>query len=549
MRLESFSALLAISILLVALVTLPLLASSAVAKPIEPNPEHPNWENGTLWGTYFEIENHYVPGNVNMWMWPVWGVKTGDEIASSIVPLPPPEPWLSATLVQNDEEYGKIVKSRISDPQSYSWYVKLYSSDPSVNGILWWELENADTWFVPPDFSVVLENIDNTLSENERVSLNLRRNLNYPIDFSHVPWPWYATLYVDNAVDATISPSSRTGTSGDDVSFTVTVSNTGRHDDNYSLGADAGGWPYTIVPSSLSISAGNSATATLTVTLGADAKVISVTADGTYAEDNAACTAIALPLQGVDISVSPSYQSGLRGSSLSYTVVVRNASSVSGTYSLTVADNAGWFPSLSPTSLTVLAGENRTATLSVTVPENSPENTRDSITVVATSSENTAVKDNASCIAQAIADIRRGVQVSISPNYQENENGKTLTYTVTVTNTGNITEDFNLAVDDDAGWSLTLPSTVTNVVPDENRQVTLTVGIPATAENCTHDNITVIATSSENAAVSDSANCVAHCVVSITSPPPETFPWIYMGAVVVIIAAIFASILVILKRR
>jgi uncharacterized membrane protein len=90
-------------------------------------------------------------------------------------------------------------------------------------------------------------------------------------------------------------------------------------------------------------------------------------------------------------------------------------------------------------------------------------------------------------------------------------------YTVTVRNTGNVTEDYDLAVDDDAGWTLTLPVTVTDVIPDENRQVVLTVGIPATAENCTRDNITVTAASSENAAIENSATCVAHCLVGAAS--------------------------------
>jgi hypothetical protein len=224
---------------------------------------------------------------------------------------------------------------------------------------------------------------------------------------------------------------------------------------------------------------------------------------------------------GVSVSITPSLQDNFPGRTLDYTVTVNNTGNVSDNYSLTVTDDAvpSWNPSVSPTSLSVSAGSSENVTLSVTIPATAENCTRDNITVTATSTDNT-VKDNASCIARAILGIRRGVEVSISPDSQDNENGGTLTYTMTVRNTGNVTEDYDLTVDDDAGWTPTLPATVIGVIPDENRQVVLTVAIPATAENCTRDNITVTATSTENATIENSATCVAHCLVSAALPPP-----------------------------
>jgi uncharacterized repeat protein (TIGR01451 family) len=218
---------------------------------------------------------------------------------------------------------------------------------------------------------------------------------------------------------------------------------------------------------------------------------------------------------GVDVSISPTFKSGLPGSALTYTVTVTNTGNATDTYSLTKSDNAGWLPlSLSPTSLTVPANENRTATLSVTV--HAPENTRDNITVIATSTENTAVKDNASCIAQAILVKIIQFEVSISPSSQDGESGGTLTYTVTLTNTGNVTDTYTLVKSNTAGWTLTLPSSVTDVAPDEDKQVTLTVGIPATAADGASTTITVTATSSENTEVENSDTCVANCVITPT---------------------------------
>jgi uncharacterized membrane protein len=218
--------------------------------------------------------------------------------------------------------------------------------------------------------------------------------------------------------------------------------------------------------------------------------------------------------RGVDVTISPDNQSGVPGTTLNYTVTVKNTGNMgSDNYNLTVSDNAGWALTLDNyRSENVPENVSRTTTLHVHIPDNATGNTNDNVIVKATSRGDNTKSDNASCIAQAIASIRRGVQVSISPSTQDNENGGTLRYTVTIKNTGNVTEDYDLDKTDTRSWTLTLPSSVTDVIPDENRQVTLTVGIPATAENNTSDTITVTATSSENTEIENSATCVARCI-------------------------------------
>ena len=103
---------------------------------------------------------------------------------------------------------------------------------------------------------------------------------------------------------------------------------------------------------------------------------------------------------GVDVSISPSYRSGILGENLTYTVIVRNKGNILDNYSLTASDNENWGPTLDSYLFeNVQPGENRTTTLSVTVPENAvPE---DNITVTATSQADNTVKDNDSCIARA----------------------------------------------------------------------------------------------------------------------------------------------------
>jgi len=108
-----------------------------------------------------------------------------------------------------------------------------------------------------------------------------------------------------------------------------------------------------------------------------------------------------LVVRSVEVSISPDYQSDLRGMTLTYIVIVKNTGNLSDTYDLTVNDDLGWGPSVSPTSLAIPAGENRPSTLSVTIPDNAVGCTQDNIHVTATSQENAEVSDNDSCIAHA----------------------------------------------------------------------------------------------------------------------------------------------------
>ena len=218
------------------------------------------------------------------------------------------------------------------------------------------------------------------------------------------------------------------------------------------------------------------------------------------------------PRYGVSISISPNYLSGLAGAGLVYTVTVTNTGNVWDTYSLIATDNAGWSPSVSPTSLSLAAGESSTATLSVVIPENAENSTRDNIIVTATSQKDSTKKDNSSCIAQAWVGYK--VKVSISPSENSGVPGTAVTFTVTITNSGTFVDNYDLTASDNAGWRPALSeNSLKNLEPNENRKVTLSVVIPENAENSTRDNIIVTATSRTNITISYSSTCIAYAKV------------------------------------
>ena len=104
----------------------------------------------------------------------------------------------------------------------------------------------------------------------------------------------------------------------------------------------------------------------------------------------------------VRVSISPAENIGLPGGNVAFDVVVTNNGGVTDNYMLENVDNSGWILELENSVLEVPAGENRTTTLTVTIPKNAEPGTEDSIIVTATSQTDNTMSDNDSCIARAV---------------------------------------------------------------------------------------------------------------------------------------------------
>jgi len=318
-------------------------------------------------------------------------------------------------------------------------------------------------------------------------------------------------------VEVSISPGENSSPPEDTVTYTITVKNMGNVDDNYALTAsDDAGWSLNLDDNSLTIGRGENGTTTLRVGIPENAENctrdnVAVTAtsktDNTI-ENSDNCVAHALIIRGVEVSISPGYQSGVPESTLSYVVTIKNTGNIEDNYALIVNDNDNWAPTLDNAWLVVPRNDNRTITLRVTVPENAVPCTRDNITVTAIG---TGVSAENSCIAHAALPV--GVEISISPHYDEGPLGTVLNYIVIVKNLGGQKDNYDLIVSDILGWPLGLSDNLlTNIPPDESENVTLTVTIPENAMLGNEDNITVTATSQADNTIGASASCIAHAL-------------------------------------
>jgi len=248
--------------------------------------------------------------------------------------------------------------------------------------------------------------VDQEFQGDKIVSLCLRGLEDHPISvnesFESKDWPYEDRVHpilrvsykvVERKVSVSISPNSKNGSPGDDVTFTVTVTNEGALDDSYSLTVtDTADWSPSISPSTLTLDADASDTATLTVTIpsgAADDATDTITVTATSQADSAVsasdtCTARAAAGVGeVDVTIDQASKDGKPGDDVIYSVTVRNAGTLDDSYSLTVTDTAGWSPSISPSTLTLDAGASGTATLTVTIPSDAAVDDSTTITVTA----------------------------------------------------------------------------------------------------------------------------------------------------------------------
>jgi uncharacterized membrane protein len=426
--------------------------------------------------------------------------------------------WIENSIDWNNQPaYGSVL-SNIILLDNDSWA----GSHPIDN---WYE--NDVTSFVQNEF----DNGDTTISLMIRCMQENYDNLYYRGSYFHSREaaldnrPTLVVTYeppLEHGVFINIVPNSQSGANGATLTYNVTVTNTENSSDNFNLTVSDNvipSWSPTVFPTSLlDVSPGENRSASLMVTLPSNAvggtiDNIMVTADGIVGSGSASCTATVSVARSLNVLISPSSQSGDNGATLDYTVTISNTGNVSDNYILTDNDNAGWSLNLSKTSVGVASfSSDNTTTLSVSIPGHAIGGAGDNITVTVTG---TGINGSASCTAQLL--IIRSCSVSISPSSQIGENGATVTYAVTITNTGNISDNYSLYAGDNASpsWSPSVDNTVlTGIAPGANGNTTLRVTFPSSAVAGLIDNINVTATSQADNTINDNSTCIARTVAA-----------------------------------
>jgi hypothetical protein len=234
---------------------------------------------------------------------------------------------------------------------------------------------------------------------------------------------------------------------------------------------------------------------------------------------------------GVEVSISPNHQSGTPSDTLTYTILVVNMGLVDDVYDLTVSDNMGWRPSVSPTSLMIPAGESKMATLSVFIPPDAKSGVEDKVVVKVTSRENAEVSVSATCVAHVIAEtVVRKVEISISPRESSGAPGATLNYVVNVRNIGDVEDFYTLEVLGAMDWSPHIEPSSLAVAAGKVGRANLKLIVPSEATDGDSITLMVIAKSRDDPMISASDTCKAIVIRPAPAPP---FP---LAAITVLVA-------------
>jgi uncharacterized membrane protein len=221
---------------------------------------------------------------------------------------------------------------------------------------------------------------------------------------------------------------------------------------------------------------------------------------------------------GVDVAITPAIQTAQAGTAVTYTLTISNLETADRSYTVTPS---GLATVTLPGSFFVPAGQSAEFTFTASAANAGPQPF--SLLVA-------AISNRAADSADAVLDVEAGssVALALAPDPAVAGPGSTAVLTLTVTNTGNLPDTFDLTTDAPAGWSVELLL---------NGQPVNSVTLPPHVYNS--QNLTLLVTPHVGAALGDydvDVTAVVHSNSSITASTTGTVQVINRGVQITILS-------------
>ena len=208
---------------------------------------------------------------------------------------------------------------------------------------------------------------------------------------------------------------------------------------------------------------------------------------------------------------------------MTYTLRLTNTGNVADTFALSVTGDV--WTTTAPSSIGPLAASASTnLEISVQIPAGTNLDQRDTVTITVASLGDPAQWANAVLTTTAVIPTY-GVVVEPPTDARSGLMGASTTYTLRVTNTGNVQDSFTIAVSGN-NWTTIVPTSVGPLAADKGADVQVTVQILGSMNDGDKDTATLTVTSLGNPSVSSSSVLTTTAIVASygieTTPPAAT---------------------------
>jgi uncharacterized membrane protein len=309
--------------------------------------------------------------------------------------------------------------------------------------------------------------------------------------------PLGAVAYLESFFGLELSPLSdaRSADAGRTVTYTLHLTNSGSLADTFDLTVSGNSWT-TVAPGMVGpLAATEEEKVEVTVSIPSSAShSMADTAGVTIASQGdatlyatAILTTTVNSVYGVTVHPTLDARSGDPGQAITYTLQVTNIGNVPDTFSVTVNDHA-WQTGVPSTVGPLAAGESATILATVEIPTTAAGGASDAATVAITSQGDGSLSTTATL--STTANNVYGLTVVPVADSRSGDPGETVTYTLQVTNRGNITDTFGLAINGHA-WQTSAPGMVGPLAAGERTTVDVTVEIPTGAAGDASDTAAV----------------------------------------------------------